>query len=98
MPAAGGVPKRLTYHPGADQVVGWTRDGQNVLFRSNAKSGSRYSLLFTVPIAGGLPNEVPLPVAYEGSYSSDGRLMAYVPLPPAFTIWKRYRGGRTSAI
>src|SRR2546426_6269677 len=24
--AAGGVPKRLTYHPGVDEVVGWTPD------------------------------------------------------------------------
>jgi len=27
VPASGGVPKRLTYHPGADQVMGWTPDG-----------------------------------------------------------------------
>src|SRR5438132_9110998 len=24
VPAAGGVPKRLTYHPGVDRVAGWT--------------------------------------------------------------------------
>src|SRR6201982_761342 len=24
VPTAGGIPKRLTTHPGADQVVGWT--------------------------------------------------------------------------
>ena len=34
VPAAGGVPKRLTYHPGTDEVVGWTNDGKRVLFRS----------------------------------------------------------------
>src|SRR5262245_4416892 len=26
MPAEGGVPRRLTCHPAADSVVGWTRD------------------------------------------------------------------------
>jgi tricorn protease len=26
VPVVGGTPKRLTYHTGADDVVGWTRD------------------------------------------------------------------------
>src|SRR5208282_4889254 len=37
IPAAGGIPRRLTSHPGADQVVGWTRDGR-ILFRSQRNS------------------------------------------------------------
>src|SRR5258705_5082334 len=32
MPAMGGEPKRLTWHPTADVVVGWAPDGQNNLF------------------------------------------------------------------
>ena len=28
--SAGGTPKRLTYHTGSDEVVGWTRDSQHV--------------------------------------------------------------------
>src|SRR5919109_925015 len=31
VPATGGEPKRLTYHPGADEVVGWTPDGKNIV-------------------------------------------------------------------
>jgi tricorn protease len=34
MPAAGGEPRRLTYHPGADLVLAWTPDGKKILFRS----------------------------------------------------------------
>src|SRR5258708_34440172 len=34
----------------------------------------------------------------EGSYSRDGTRLAYVPLPSAFSIWKRYRGGRPTPI
>src|SRR3984885_10743804 len=30
MPSAGGVPKRLTYHPSVDEVVGWAPDGKPV--------------------------------------------------------------------
>ena len=33
VPAIGGVPKRLTYHPAADAAVGWTPDGKYVIFR-----------------------------------------------------------------
>ncbi len=34
IPATGGVPRRLTYHPGNDSVVGWTPDSKQVLFVS----------------------------------------------------------------
>src|SRR5438270_1958184 len=34
MPAQGGEPKRLTWHPDADVAVGWTPDSKRVLFRS----------------------------------------------------------------
>lgn len=96
---AGGVPRRLTYHPAADYTMGWTRDGKEVLFASNrASTSSRYSALFTVSRDGGFPAGLPLPIAVEGSYSPDGKEIAYVPLDHAFEIWKRYRGGMTSPI
>jgi len=100
VPAAGGEPRRLTYHPDPDTVVGWTPDGKRILFRSTRSSySSRFARLFTVAVeGGGLPEELPLPMAEEGAYSPDGKRIAYVPLPHAFDAWKRYRGGRTTAI
>jgi tricorn protease len=98
IPANGGTPRRLTYHPAADAVVGWTRDGKHVLFASNRTSNSRFTRLFTISREGGFPAELPLPIASEGSYSPDGQELAYVPLDHAFEIWKRYRGGRTSPV
>ncbi|MGH9822139.1 MAG: protease, partial [Blastocatellia bacterium] len=99
IPAAGGVPKRLTYHPGADQVAGWTPDGKQVLFVSGRDSETgRSGRLFTIPIDGVVPAALPLPMAYEGSYSADASHLAYVPLPRAFQAWKRYRGGRATPI
>ena len=98
IPATGGTPRRLTYHPSPDLVMGWTRDGKQVLFASVRSSVSRYSKLFTVSREGGFPSELPLPIAAEGSYSPDGKELAYVSLDHAFEIWKRYRGGRTSPI
>ncbi|HEX8354933.1 MAG TPA: hypothetical protein VF611_18645, partial [Pyrinomonadaceae bacterium] len=96
--AAGGVPRRLTYHPGADVAQGWTPDGAAVLFRSQRDSPNFTPRLFTMPLAGGHPAEVPLPQAAEASYSPDGRRLAYVPLLRAFGQWKQYRGGRTTPV
>ncbi len=98
VPAAGGVPKRLTHHPGADVAMGWTSDGKSVLFRSSRFHPNGMGRLYTVSSGGGFPTEVPLPEAYAGAYSADGRRMAYVPFPPAQTIWKGYRGGRTQRV
>src|SRR5947208_3116929 len=38
--ATGGTPRRLTYHTGNDEVVAWTRDSQNVVFRSGRGDGA----------------------------------------------------------
>lgn len=99
VPAAGGVPKRLTWHPGLDLAVGWTPDSKQVVFASAQHSHSpSYAKLFTVPAAGGPESPLPLPSGYEAAYSPDGMRLAYVPLPRAFTAWKRYRGGRTTPV
>jgi tricorn protease len=98
VPASGGVPKRLTYHPGPDSVIGWTPDGKNVLFRSTRNSYSRFTRLFTVPVEGGFETEVDLPMADSGSFSADAKRIAYLPINTAFATWKRYRGGQTSPI
>jgi len=99
MPAAGGVPRRLTYHPGPDQLAGWTPDGRQVLMVSgrSAETG-RTAQLFTMAVDGVYPTPVPLPMAYEGSYSPDGARLAYVPLPRSFNAWKHYRGGTATPV
>jgi tricorn protease len=96
--AAGGVPRRLTYHPGGDSAVGWTHDGRSVLFASGRNSYSNFTRLFTVGPAGGMPSEVPLPMATRGAYSADGARLAYTPLSQWQPDWKRYRGGQTSPV
>ena len=106
VPVTGGIPKRITYHPSADRMVGWTNDGKQIVVRSNRDAFSRYTLLYTVPAEGGLPTVLPLPMAYTGSYSADGKHMAYQPLDGGqfanegsnFVSWRRYRGGRASYI
>ena len=50
IPATGGVPKRLTYHPALDEVSGWTTDGKSVLFASTRDSSAGFSRLYTFPV------------------------------------------------
>ena len=80
MPAAGGIPKRLTSHPSSDQVAGWSRDGRRILFRSDRNSYSRFNRLFTVATDGGLPTELPLPMAEQGAYLPGRRARGLRPL------------------
>jgi tricorn protease len=98
VPSTGGVPKRLTWHPAADRVLGWTPDGKRIIFASSRSSYSFFNEMFTVPAEGGVEEKLPLPSGYSASESLDGQSIAYEPSARAFTMWKRYRGGRTSRI
>src|SRR6266540_927009 len=106
-PAAGGDPKRLTYHPGADRVRGWTPDVRLVVFASARASAPQqsYFRLWTIGLEGGLPEQLPMPRAFTGVYSPDGRRLAYEEVSTAFipewyetSQWRHYRGGRTHPI
>lgn len=98
IPATGGVPKRITTHPSDDMVRGWTPDGKRILFASNRDQYVGVQKLYTVPLEGGLPEPLPFPIAWDGSYSPDGTQIAYLPLARADQAWKRYRGGRATPI
>jgi tricorn protease len=99
VPATGGVPRRLTYHPSVDEVSGWTPDGKSVLFSSTRDSSAGFSRLYTFAVdGGGLPNEIPLPMADRGWLSSDGQFIAYEPLSQWQSDWKRYKGGQTQPV
>ena len=60
MPASGGEPRRLTWHPGADVVVGWTPDSKSVLFRSGRVAYADFDRLYTVAVEGGVPEVLPM--------------------------------------
>ncbi|HSL83790.1 MAG TPA: peptidase S41, partial [Thermoanaerobaculia bacterium] len=99
VPVEGGVPQRLTWHPGPDVAQGFTPDGTAVLFTSNRTVHTfAHRHLYTVPVAGGFPERVPVPTAHEATWSADGSRLAYLPDGEAFRTWKRYRGGTASRI
>ena len=92
IPVDGGPPLRLTYHPASDRVIGWTHDGNYVLFISR-RTHWRQPRLYRVSLEGGLPEELPLPVVYWASFSSDGGKVAFN-RRPARLGWRNYRGGQ----
>jgi len=99
VPVAGGVPKRLTWHPVPDLVQEFAPDGKSILFSSvRASFYGGHMKLFKVPLDGGFPEELKVPYAYRAAYAPDGTKLAYNPLPEAFLQWKNYRGGRNSVI
>ncbi len=98
VPATGGQPQRLTWHPGPDVAVGWTPDGTRVLFRSRRSSATDPNRLFTVSLDGGPPAELPLDKAETGSYSPDATRLAYVPGFQWQPEWQQYHGGQTTAV
>lgn len=98
VPAEGGVPKRLTYHPAGDLAVGWTPDGKSVIFGSSMLANTDCPRLFTVSVQGGVPKALPFPMGTQGSFAADSSRIAYVPGFKWQDAWKRYRGGQAYAI
>jgi tricorn protease len=102
VPTAGGQPRRLTWHPAADVVTGWSADGKRVLFTSSREvANSRSGQLYEVALAGGYEKKVMKAVAVEGTWSPDGKRLAYRPYIMAYagiSGWRQHRGGDTPPI
>jgi tricorn protease len=100
--AEGGQPRRLTWHPAADLVTGWSSDGKRVLFTSTREiANSRSGQLYEVPLTGGYEKKVMKAVAVEGTWSADGKRLAYRPYIMAYaggSGWRQHRGGDTPPI
>jgi tricorn protease len=99
IPVSGGSPKRLTWHPTPDVVRDFTPDGKAILFTSPRNVFTfRHTQLFTVPVEGGMPTQLPIPCAADACFSPDGTHIAYTPVSDRSRQWKGYRGGTHSRI
>ncbi|MEQ8239821.1 MAG: PDZ domain-containing protein [Cyclobacteriaceae bacterium] len=98
IPAKGGSPKRLSFHPGADVVQGWTPKGE-VIFRSAREARpTRLNQWYTIGMDGGLPVKFDIPRIASGELSPDGKHVAYEPITYWDPEWRNYRGGQAMPI
>lgn len=98
MPSDGGEPKRLTYSPEPDVVLGWT-PGNKVLYKSaDGSLGGFTARLWMVPSTGGLPEPSQILEVDQGSMSPDGTKFAYNRAGSHQFNWRRYRGGTQGRI
>ncbi len=92
----GGAPKRLTFEPSADSVLDWTPDGRVAYVTAN------YSpfvpRMFTVHPQGGIPVPSDVEPVLNGSFSPDGRSIAYNTNNSYNFNWRQYRGGTQGVI
>ena len=98
VPAEGGEPHRLTFHPGADAVTGWTPDSRRVVFASGRTAAPSGAKFWTVGLEADFPQALPMPRAYQGQYSADGRRFAYRMLGSWDEERRNYRGGQNRPI
>jgi tricorn protease len=93
IPVAGGTPRRLTFHSGNDEVVGWSRDSQQVLFRAAHGDGAfpNVATLYHIAVGGGQEQPLPVDWGFWGNYSPDGKSLVFNRHP---AVWSRqhYRG------
>ncbi len=93
MDASGADVRRLTFHPSADEVVGWHPTKNKVMFRSSRQSYSRFDRLFLIAPDGTGLEQLPIHEAGRGSFSADGSRIAYNRIAREDRTWKRYFGG-----
>jgi tricorn protease len=110
MPAAGGVPRRLTHTATLDRddvsdrmgpnnmVLGWHDNGR-VVFRTRGTGWNSFiGKLYLANTQGGIPEELPLSQGSWCSFSPDRSQMAFNRVMREFRTWKRYRGGMADDI
>lgn len=110
IPSEGGVPKRLTYtatlerddvsdRMGPNNIVMAWRDNETVMFRSRwIEPNDWKGQLFFVNTKGGMAEQLPLPRGGFGTFSPDGKKLAYNQVFREFRTWKRYRGGQADDV
>lgn len=97
MPSGGGEPLRLTYEPAVDGVMGWSPEGDRVIFRVGSADPQNLSQVRSIPAGGGLSQLVPVPRADFASFNANGDL-AYVPVSNEWANWFHYEGGAADQI
>jgi len=98
MDVHGGGITRVTYHPFDDKVVGWHPIKNKIMFRSFRYSNNGYNRLFLISPDGTGLEVLILHEAGQGSFSADGKKIAFNKVSRERRTWKRYRGGTAQEV
>lgn len=95
MPSRGGAARKLTFSGARRaQVVGWSPDGEWVIFRSNLKEPfARQMSLYRVPARGGAVEAMGLGPAQRIAFENGGPGRVIARHADDLARWKGYRGG-----
>lgn len=94
----GGDITRVTFHPGYDEVVGWHEKKNKIIFRANRNNFPRLSQLYLISPDGSGLEQLIFHEASQGSFSPDGKMMAYNKVSRENRTWKRYKGGTAQEV
>jgi tricorn protease len=96
--ADGGAPKQLTWHPSGAQVVGWTPDGNYIIYASYRETAPvGYSRLWKVPATGGPSELLPIPRGIRAAHVQ-GDQWIVEPISRWDVTWRAYRGGQNTSL
>lgn len=98
VPVTGGEPSRVTGHPASEILNDWSPDGRLLFAASGMGPYPRATMVYSVPPAGGLPSELPVPYGANAALNRDGTRLAYTPHSTDTRTWKRYRGGMATDV
>ncbi|HEY8879375.1 MAG TPA: S41 family peptidase [Roseateles sp.] len=95
MPAAGGVPKRLTWEGGGMRVWGFTAAGEILYTGLDSRPGSQ---LFAIDVKTGQRRQLPVGQASDAALSADGRTLYFTRGGLRGDNARQYRGGGISKL
>jgi len=99
MAADGGPAEQLTFNGTSLAVVGWSREGDEILFRSTFREPfSRPPVLYSIPRTGGEVRKLDIGKAHAIDFQAGGDGVVIGRHTDDLARWKRYRGGTAGAL
>jgi tricorn protease len=95
MPTEGGAPRRLTHRNDYADCLGWTADGQRIVYRG--RSIPRSYAIYTVPVRGGAESKLPLEFAASADLQST-RGFVFTRFNRQGDAWFHYKGGMQNQV
>ena len=98
IPIDGGEPRRLTFEPNNDNVIGWTAEGKVMVASNSGNFLQNQQRLWLLNPEGGPAESTKVLEITQGSFLPDGKTLVYNRMGSYPFNWRRYRGGTQGRI